>query len=142
MKVLLIFFYMFLTPFICISGEIELLCLIDEELENNLPAKKNIFTGKEIKFYLDKENNWLYEVKKKEWDLLNSENQNLISKSLKEDKRVFIFIKKTYNTEEKKQLQSIDKVTLIKQTMEMNFLKEYYNNYYKFFSSEIRGICK
>ncbi len=142
MKVLLIFVYMFLTPIISISGEIELLCLIDEELENNLPAKKNIFTGKKIKFYLDKENNWLYEVKKKEWDLLNSENPNLISKSLKEDKRVFIFIKKTYNTEEKKQLQSIDKVTLIKQTMEMNFLKEYYNNYYKFFSSEIRGICK
>ena len=65
MKVLLIFFYMFLTPIIGISGETELLCLIDEELENNLPAKKKIFTGKEIKFYLDKENKWLYEVKKR-----------------------------------------------------------------------------
>ena len=133
---------MFLTPIISFAGEIELICLIDEELENNLPAKKNIFIGKEIKFYLDKENYWLYEMKKKEWDLLNSENQNLISKSLKEDKGNFIFIKKKYNTEEHTQLQTIDKIILVKQTMEIKFLKEYYNDYIKFFSSEIRGICK
>ena len=35
-----------------------------KELENNLPTKKNIFIGKKIKIYLDKNNNWLYETKK------------------------------------------------------------------------------
>ena len=132
----------FLLPFLGFSIERELSCIIDEELENNLPTKKNIFIGKKIKIYLDKNNKWLYETKKKEWESLNSENQNLISQSFQENNGILTFIKKKYNTEKQKQLQYIDKVILIKQTMEINFLKEYYNNYIKFFSSEIRGICK
>ena len=69
-------------------------------------------------------------------------NKNLISQSLKENNGILSFTKKTYNTEKQKQLQSVDKVILVKQTMEIKFLKEYYNNHNKFFSSEIRGICK
>ncbi len=133
---------MVLFPFLGFSIERELSCIIDQELEDNIPTKKSIFIGKKVKIFLDKDNNWLYETKKKEWELLNSENKNLISKSFHEKNGIFIFIKKRYNTEKHKQLQSIDKLILVKQTMEINFLKEYYNNYIKFFSSEIRGICK
>ena len=142
MKVLTNLVLIVLLPFFSFSIEKELSCIIDEELENDLPAKKNIFIGKKIKIYLDKDNNWLYEIKKKQWELLNSKNKNLISQSLKENNGILLFTKKIYNTEKQKQLQSVDKVILVKQTMEIKFLKEYYNNHNKFFSSEIRGICK
>ena len=142
MKIRTILFLIVSFPVLSFSIERELSCIIDEELENNLPTKKNIFIGKKIKLYLDKDNNWLYEMKKKEWESLNSKNRNLISKSFQESNEILKFIKKKYITEKKKQLQSIDKIILVKQTMKINFLKEYYNNYIKFFSSEIRGVCK
>ena len=142
MKVLKILFLIVLFPFSGFSVERELSCIIDEELENNFPTKKSIFIGKKVKIYLDKDNNWLYETKKKEWESLNSEIQNLISKFFQETNGIITFIKKKYNTEKHKKLETIDKLILVKQTMEINFLKEYYNNYNKFFSSEIRGICK
>ena len=77
-----------------------------------------------------------------EWELLNQEKRNMISKSLIENTENFLFIKKIYNTEKKKNLQSIDKVILFKQKLEMIFIKEYYNNHIKYFTTEIRGICK
>ena len=131
-----------LIPTIGFSTEKEISCIINEELENNIHAKKELFTGKEIKFYLDNEEGWLYEKKKMEWELLNQEKRNMISKSLIENTENFLFIKKIYNTEKKKNLQSIDKVILFKQKLEMIFIKEYYNNHIKYFTTEIRGICK
>ena len=74
MKVYIFFFLTFLIPIIEFSSETEIYCIINEELENNMPAKKELFTGQEIKFYLDKEEGWLYEKKKMEWELLNQEN--------------------------------------------------------------------
>jgi len=142
MKMFLFFFLIFSNPIISFSSEKEISCIIYEELENNMPTKKELFTGKDITFYLDKEKGWLYEKKKKEWELLNQEKRNMISKSLIENTGNFLFIKKIYNTEKKKHLQSIDKIILFKQKLEMIFIKEYYNNHIKFFSSEIRGICK
>ena len=142
MKVYIFFFLTFLIPIIEFSSETEIYCIINEELENNMPAKKELFTGQEIKFYLDKEEGWLYEKKKMEWELLNQEKRNMISKSLMENTGNFLFIKKIYNTEKKKHLQSIDKVILFKQKLEMIFIKEYYNNHIKYFTTEIRGICK
>jgi hypothetical protein len=142
MKVYIFFFLIFLIPIIGFSSETEISCIINEELENNMPAKKERFTGKEIKFYLDKEEGWLYEKKKIEWELLNQEKRNMISKSLTENTEKFLFIKKIYNTEKKKHLQSVDKVILFKQKLEMIFIKEYYNNHIKYFTTEIRGICK
>ena len=142
MKVYIFFFLIFLIPIIGFSSETEISCIINEELENNMPARKELFTGKEIKFYFDKEEGWLYEKKKMEWELLNQEKRNMISKSLMENTENFLFIKKIYNTEKKKHLQSIDKVILFKQKLEMIFIKEYYNNHIKYFTSEIRGICK
>lgn len=142
MKLYIFFFLIFLIPIIGFSSETEISCIINEELENNMPAKKELFTGKEIKFYLDNEEGWLYEKKKMEWELLNKEKANMISKSLIENTGNFLFIKKIYNTEKKKNLQSIDKVILFKQKLEMIFIKEYYNNHIKYFTTEIRGICK
>ena len=142
MKVLTILFLIVLLPIIGLCSEKKLYCLINEELENDIPAKKKIFISKEIELYFDKTEGWLYEKKKKEWELLNQEKRNLMSKSLIENIGNFIFIKKIYNTEKKNHLQSIDKIILFKQQLEMIFIKEYYNNNTKFFSSEIRGICK
>ncbi len=133
---------MVLIPLISFSEEIELSCLINKELENNKPASKNLFIGKKIPLYLNKEESWLYEIKKKEWKRLNLEKSNLISQTFKENFRNFIFVKKIFYTEEKKLIESIDEIVLFKQTMEMIYLKEYYNNNNKYFSSEIRGICK
>ena len=142
MKVLTILFLIVLLPIIGLCSEKKLYCLINKELENDIPAKKKIFISKEIELYFDKTESWLYEKKKKEWELLNLEKRMLITKSFTENIENFIFIKKIYNTEKKNQLQSVDKIVLVKQTMEISFLKEYYNNHVKFFSSEIRGICK
>ena len=142
MKFRLIFFLMVLIPLISFSEEIELSCMINKELENNKPARKNLFIGKKIPLYLNKEESWLYEIKKKEWKRLNLEKNELISQTFKENIRNFIFVKKIFNTEEKKLIESIDEIVLFKQTMEMIYLKEYYNNNNKYFSSEIRGICK
>ena len=142
MKFRLIFFLIVLVPLISFSEEIELFCMINKELENNKPARKNLFIGKKIPLYLNKEESWLYEIKKKEWQGLNLEKSELISQTFKENIRSFIFVKKIFNTEEKKLIESIDEIVLIKQTMEMIYLKEYYNNNNKYFSSEIRGICK
>ena len=142
MKFRLILFLIVLVPLISFSEEIELSCMINKELENNKPARKNLFIGKKIPLYLNKEESWLYEIKKKEWQGLNLEKNELISQTFKENIRSFIFVKKIFNTKEKKLIESIDEIVLVKQTMEMIYLKEYYNNNNKYFSSEIRGICK
>lgn len=142
MKFRLIFFLMVLIPLISFSEEIELSCMINKELENNKPAMKKLFMDKKISLYLNKEENWLYETKKKEWKRLNLEKSDLISQTFKENIRNIIFVKKIFYTEEKKLIQSIDEIVLVKQTMEMIYLKEYYNSNNKYFSSEIRGVCK
>mgnify|MGYP001283050032 CR=1 FL=1 len=142
MKFRFILFLIVLIPLISFSEEIELSCIIHKELENNKPARKNLFIGKKIPLYLNKKESWLYEIKKKEWKRLNLEKSNLISQTFKENFRNFIFVKKIFYTEEKKLIESIDEIVLFKQTMEMIYLKEYYNNNNKYFSSEIRGICK
>ena len=142
MKFGFILFLIVLIPLMSFSEEIELSCMINKELENNKPARKNLFIGKKIPLYLNKEESWLYEIKKKEWKRLNLEKSNLISQTFKENFRNFIFVKKIFYTEEKKLIESTDEIVLFKQTMEMIYLKEYYNNNNKYFSSEIRGICK
>ena len=97
MKIRTILFLIVSFPVLSFSIERELSCIIDEELENNLPTKKNIFIGKKIKLYLDKDNNWLYEMKKKEWESLNSKNRNLISKSFQESNEILKFTEKKSN---------------------------------------------
>ena len=142
MKFGLIFFLIVLIPLMSFSEEMELSCMINNELENNKPARKNLFIGKKITLYLNKEESWLYEIKKKEWKRLNLEKSELISQTFKENVRNYIFVKKIFNTKKKKLIESIDEIVLVKQTMEMIYLKEYYNNNNKYFSSEIRGVCK
>ena len=55
-------------PLISFSEEIKLSCIINKELENNKPARKNLFIGKKIPLYLNKEESWLYEIKKKKME--------------------------------------------------------------------------
>ena len=135
-------FLIVLIPLMSFSEEIELSCMINNELENNKPAKKTLFIGKKISLYLNKQESWLYEIKKKEWKRLNLEKSGLISQTFKENIRNYIFVIKIFNTEKKKLIESTDKIVLFKQTMKMIYLKEYYNNNNKYFSSEINGICK
>ena len=142
MKFGLIFFLIILIPLMSFSEEMELSCMINNELENNKPARKNLFIGKEIILYLNEEERWLYEIKKKEWKRLNLEKSELISQTFEENIRNYIFVKKIFNTKKKKLIESTDKIVLVKQSMEMIYLKEYYNNNKKYFSSEIRGICR
>ena len=142
MKFQLVIFLIVLIPVINFSEEMELSCIINKELENNKPARKNLFIGKKIPLFLNKEESWLYEIKKKEWKRLNLEKNELISQTFKENIRNYIFVKKIFNTKKKNFIESIDEIVLFKQTMEMIYLKEYYNNNNKYFSSEIRGICK
>lgn len=142
MKFGLIFFLIILIPLMSFSEEMELSCMINNELENNKPARKNLFIGKKIILYLNEEESWLYETKKKEWKRLNLEKSELISQTFEENIRNYIFVKKIFNTKKKKLIESIDKIVLVKQSMEMIYLKEYYNNNKKYFSSEIRGICR
>ena len=142
MKFGLIFFLIILIPLMSFSEEMELSCMINNELENNKPARKNLFIGKKIILYLNEEESWLYETKKKEWKRLNLEKSELISQTFEENIRNYIFVKKIFNTKKKKLIGSIDKIVLVKQSMEMIYLKEYYNNNKKYFSSEIRGICR
>ena len=142
MKFRFILFLIVLIPLISFSEEIELSCIINKELENNKPARKNIFIGKNIPLYLNKKEKWLYETKKKEWKRLNFEKNELISQTFKENIKNYIFVKKIFNTKKKNFIESRDEIVLFKQTMEMIYLKEYYNYNNKYFSSEIRGICK
>ena len=72
MKVYIFFLLIFLIPIIGFSSETEISCIINEELENSMPVKKELFTGKEIKFYLDKEEGWLYEKKKNGMGIIKS----------------------------------------------------------------------
>ena len=101
MKFGLIFFLIILIPLMSFSEEMELSCMINNELENNKPARKNLFIGKKITLYLNKEESWLYEIKKKEWKRLNLEKSELISQTFKENVRNYIFVKKIFNTKKK-----------------------------------------
>ena len=59
----------------------------------------------------------MYEIKKKNGKIKFRKNE-LISQTFKENIRSFIFVKKIFNTERKKLIESIDEIVLIKQTME------------------------
>ena len=108
MKLYIFFFLIFLIPIIGFSSETEISCIINEELENNMPAKKELFTGKEIKFYLDNEEGWLYEKKKMEWELLNQEKRNMISKSLIENTENFFSSPKKFSQKKVRKMISHD----------------------------------
>ena len=74
--------------------------MINKELENNKPAREKPFIGKKIPLYLNKEESWLYEIKKR-MARIKFRKSELISQTFKENIRSFIFVKKIFNTEEK-----------------------------------------
>ena len=86
MKVFFIFFFIFFSN--SYSKEITFLCEISEELENGKPAKKKNYEQNPIYLYLDKNEKWLNDVRKKEFidnekDLIDRVSFSLIEQKKK-----------------------------------------------------------
>ena len=137
------FCYLLLVPLVALSKPTIFSCKVEKELENDKPAKKELFRGKEINLFLEKDKNWLYEKNKKEWKIINIEKLNKVSSTFLEDEKKITFIKKNFHTDKKKELESIDKIIFKKENGYMTFLKTYYDGYQnEFFKSEIIGWCR
>ena len=140
MKILFIFF------FICFSNlcakEITFLCKISEELENGKPAKKKNYEQTPIYLYLDKNEKWFNDVKKKEFINNEKDLRERVSFNLIEQKKSFLFRLFKYQTVKKKKLESSSLIKFNKFDGYMSFLKTYYNSYEQaFFTTEVKGIC-
>ena len=140
MKIFFIFFFIFFSN-LC-AEEITFLCKISQELENGKPAKKKNYEQTPISLYLDKNEKWFNDFRKKEFfdnekDLIDKINYNLI-----EQKKNFIFRFFKYQTVKKKKVESSSFIKLSKFDGLMSFLKTYYDiNEQAFFTTEVRGIC-
>ena len=92
MKIFFIFFLFFFSH--SYAQEVTFLCKISEELENGKPAEKKNYEQTPIYLYLDKNEKWFGDVRKKEFvenekDLLGRVRINFIEK-----KKIIIFKKK------------------------------------------------
>ena len=89
MKIFFIFF------FICFSNlcaeEISFLCKISEELENGKPAKKKNYEQTPISLYLDKNEKWFNDVKKKISLIMKKDLIERVSFNFIEQKKKFYF---------------------------------------------------
>ena len=90
------FCYLLLVPLVALSKPTIFSCKVEKELENDKPAKKELFRGKEINLFLEKDKNWLYEKNKKEWKIINIEKLNKVSSTFLEDEKKITFIKKNF----------------------------------------------
>ena len=124
------------------AKEITFLCKISEELENGKPASKKNYEQTPISLYLDKNEKWFNDSRKKDFfdnkkDLINKVSYNLI-----EQKKNFIFRFFKYQTVKKKRVESSSFIKFSKFDGLMSFLKTYYDiNEQAFFTTEVRGIC-
>ena len=140
MKIFLIVFLIFFSN--SHAKEIIFLCKISEELENGKPASKKNYEQTPISLYLDKNEKWFNDFKKKDFfdnekDLIDRISYNFI-----EQKKNFIFRFFKYQTVKKKRVESSSFIKLSKFDGFMSFLKTYYDiNEQAFFTTEVRGIC-
>ena len=124
------------------AKEITFLCNISEELENGKPALKKNYEQTPIYLYLDKNEKWFNDFRKKDFfdnekDLINKISFNFI-----EQKKNFIFRFLKYQTVKKKKVESSSFIKLSKFDGFMTFLKTYYDiNEQTFFTTEVKGIC-
>ena len=124
------------------AKEITFLCNISEELENGKPALKKNYEQTPIYLYLDKNEKWFNDFRKKDFfdnekDLIDKISFNFI-----EQKKFFIFRFFKYHTEKKKKVESSSFIKLSKFDGFMTFLKTYYDiNEQTFFTTEVKGIC-
>ena len=140
MKIFFIFFFLFFSH--SYAKEITFLCKISEELENGKPAEKKNYEQIPIHLYLDKNEKWFGDVKKKEFidnekDLLDRVRINFI-----EQKKDFVFRLFKYQTVKRKKVESSSFIKFSKFGGYMSFLKIYYDiNEKVFFTTEVKGIC-
>ena len=140
MKIFFIFFLFFFSH--SYAQEVTFLCKISEELENGKPAEKKNYEQTPIYLYLDKNEKWFGDVRKKEFvenekDLLGRVRINFIEK-----KKIIIFKFFKYQTVKKKKVESSSFIKFSKIGGYMSFLKTYYDiNEQVFFTTEVKGIC-
>ncbi|MAI29237.1 MAG: hypothetical protein CBC84_003450 [Pelagibacteraceae bacterium TMED124] len=140
MKIFFIFFFIFFSN-LC-AEEISFLCKISEELENGKPAKKKNYEQTPISLYLDKNEKWFNDFRKKDFFDNEKDLIDKISYNFMEQKKNFIFRFLKYQTEKKKKVESSSFIKLSKFDGLMSFLKTYYDiNEQAFFTTEVRGIC-
>ena len=124
------------------AKEITFLCKISEELENGKPASKKNYEQTPISLYLDKNEKWINDFRKKDFFDNEKDLVNKISYNFIEQKKNFIFRFFKYQTVKKKRVESSSFIKLSKFDGFMSFLKTYYDiNEQAFFSTEVRGIC-
>ena len=140
MKVFFIFFFIFFSN--SYAKEITFLCKISEELENGKPAKKKNYEQNPIYLYLVKNENWFNDIRKKEFIDSEKDLIDIVSFSLIEQKKKFIFRFFKYQTIKKQKVESSSLIKFSKFDGLMSFLKTYYDiNEQAFFTTEVRGIC-
>ena len=140
MRIFLIVLFIFFSN--SHAKEITFLCNISEELENGKPALKKNYEQTPIYLYLDKNEKWFNDFRKKDFfdnekDLINKISFNFI-----DQKKNFIFRFLKYQTVKKKKVESSSFIKLSKFDGFMTFLKTYYDiNEQTFFTTEVKGIC-
>ena len=140
MRIFLIVLFIFFSN--SHAKEIIFLCNISEELENGRPALKKNYEQTPIYLYLDKNEKWFNDFRKKDFfdnekDLIDKISFNFI-----EQKKIFIFRFFKYQTVKKKKVESSSFIKLSKFDGFMTFLKTYYDiNEQTFFTTEVKGIC-
>ena len=124
------------------AKEIIFLCKILEELENGKPASKKNYEQTPISLYLDKNEKWFNDFRKKDFFDNEKDLIDKISFIFIEQKKIFIFRFFKYHTVKKKKVESSSFIKLSKFDGFMSFLKTYYDiNEQAFFTTEVRGIC-
>ena len=124
------------------AKEITFLCKISEELENGKPASKKNYEQTPISLYLDKNEKWINDFRKKDFFDNEKDLVNKISYNFIEQKKNFIFRFFKYQTVKKKRVESSSFIKLSKFDGFMSFLKTYYDiNEQAFFTTEVKGIC-
>ena len=140
MKIFLIVLFIFFSN--SHAKEITFLCKISEELENGQPASKKNYEQTPIYLYLEKNEKWLNDFRKKDFFENEKSLVDKISFKLKNQKKKIIFRFFKYQTVKKKKVESSSFIKLSKFDGLMSFLKTYYDiNEQAFFTTEVKGVC-
>ena len=121
--------------------EIVLVCRITEEIENFKNTKKNKYLGSSIKLFFNKDQNWLNDYSKSQFDndQVNLKKTNF---ELIENKKNYNFKLFNFFSESKNKIESYQLIELNKFDGFMKFIKFYNNEDDKvFFSTQLNGYC-
>ena len=116
-------------------------CNIFEELENNQKASEK-FNGKQLKIFVDEDEEWINDISKQDWLEENKETSNKIKTYFKKIDNVMNFFLEKFYTIEKHKIESKDYISINLQTKLLIFKKIYYDHNQKaFFESTLYGEC-